>query len=124
MSVILRPLPLRGTPEWKAVVQQLIELASSDDHPVMFPTHIIEKDGKITGYMSIFATPIVNVWFDSKSLSVFDTVRAIDQAEAVMRNAGAGEYIVACAETSPVLQIMEKRGYTTVFDTTLFRKVL
>jgi hypothetical protein len=124
MNTKLIPLPAVGTPEWKAAMHTLVEAAKADNHDVMFATHLIIKNDEIVGYMSICATPFVSTWFDSKKLKVFDTMRAIDQAEAIMRHLGVKHYVTPCAETSPLRGLMEKMGHEKTGETTLFKKGL
>ena len=103
-------------------IEQLIEKAAKDDHQVVAPTHVIEKDGEIVGYMSIDAVPTVHSWFDSKVLKVRDSAVVDLQLKAIMNNNGIEHYFMPCASISPFRTVMESAGYKKLYDSTIFIK--
>jgi len=101
-------------------VDGLRERAAEDDHVVLAPTHVVEKDGKIVGYLSIGAIPIVNVWMDSKQLGPRDSVAVLGQLDAVMDYAGQPTYFMPCDPSSPFHPVMEKLGFGSLMETEIF----
>ena len=93
--------------------------ARADNHIALFPTHAVWKGGKIVGYGSINATPMVNVWLSSKDLGPRDSVQLLGVAEALASNAGLSQIIMPCADSSPFFPMMEKLGFTRLGFTSL-----
>ena len=124
----LVPLRQPRTEEEAHVLQQtLTELqraAAADAHAVITPTHLMLKGGKVVGYLSIGALPVVHSWFDSQHPHVADSLKMIEHGETVVRTQGIRDYTVACADTSPFSQHMVRLGYTKLGTTTLWRKEL
>jgi hypothetical protein len=100
---------------WKA--------AQADNHTVLFPTHVVEKDGTVAGYASICNTPILHVWLDSRRISPRDSLMLWKRGEQIVKTKGYGSVILPCANTSPFYPLMERQGYSPIIDTTLFGKV-
>lgn len=101
-------------------LQELRERAAQDDHVVLAPTHVVEKEGEIVGYLSIGAIPIVNVWMDSQRLGPRDSVAVLGQLDAVMDYAGQPTYFMPCDPSSPFHPVMEKLGFDPLMETQLF----
>ena len=99
-----------------AELEELLKLAAEDAHGVMYPTHVIRKEGKIVGYISICTTPLVNVWLDSKQVVARDSVQLLNTLENVMRMTGRESYII--------FPNMERLGYTPVAENVWFHKNL
>jgi hypothetical protein len=108
----------------QATLLELNQAAAADAHRVINPTHLMMKGGKIVGYLSIGALPVVHCWFDTKNPQVADSLKMIEHGETVCRTQGVRDYTVACAETSPFSQHMPRLGYTKLGTTTLWRKEL
>ena len=102
----------------------LAAAAQRDNHVVLFPTHVFVKSGEIVGYGSVAAMPILNFWADSAKLGPADSLRMIEQGEAVSSHHGLRTVIVPCAENSPFAVHMERLGYTKLGTTVLYRKEL
>lgn len=101
-------------------LRDLRERAAADDHVVLTPTHVVEKDGEIVGYLSIGAVPIVNVWMDSEKLGPRDSVAVLGQLDAVMDYAGQPLYYMPCDKASPFSPVMEKLGFARLMETQMF----
>ncbi len=99
---------------------ELRERAAQDDHVALWPTHVVEKDGEIVGYLSIGAIPIVNVWMDSRQLGPRDSLSVLGQLDAVMDYAGQPTYFMPCDAASPFHPVMEKLGFGSLMETEIF----
>ena len=104
--------------------ERLQEAAAADDHVLISPTHFFEKDGKPMGYVSILPCSPVHWWMDSKVGNAFDSLRTIKQLEQEAYKQGIRHYQVAVADTSPYHSKMHKMGFSSLGDTTLFRKTI
>lgn len=113
-------VPIRTESELK----ELAVLAAADNHIVMGATHLMRRDGKTVGYLSLGGIATVQAWFDSKELGASDSIRMIEQAEAVLRNCQKGQYLVAVAEDSPFAPQMKRLGFTPVCKTVLWHRKL
>ena len=102
--------------------EKLVELAAADDHIVLFPTHVVEKNGEIVGYLSIGAIPIVNLWMDSKRVKSTDSIAVIGQLDAIMDDSGTPTYYMPCSENSPYHPYMERAGFQAALKTNLYVK--
>lgn len=69
-------------------------LARQDSHDVINPTDVIIKDGKIVGYMSIGATPVVIGNLSTLHLQARDSFNLIHQAECVVERVMRSRNIV------------------------------
>jgi hypothetical protein len=126
--VALRRMPVPQSKEdalrLQDCIEQLTEAASADNHTVLFPSHVFVKGEEIVGYASVATMPVLNFWADSTKLHAADSVRMIEQGEAVCSHAGIRTMIVPCAEDSPFAAHMERLGYTKLGTTVLYRKEL
>ena len=102
----------------------LVENAKADDHLVLFPSHVVCKNGKIVGYGSINKTPIVNVWLSSKEIGPRDSMQLLSIAESIASSNGLDQIIMPCAEKSPFFPLMERMGFTRLGFTSLNVKSL
>lgn len=106
MSVSLHPI--RNSQQEIAVEQA----AAADSHALLAPTHAVKKDGKVIGYVSILAMPVVHVWMDREAATVRDSLAMLAQTEAIVRDRGAHQYYMPCQENSPYFPLLEKVGMT------------
>jgi hypothetical protein len=122
---VLRPLKPRDAQEAQAVpakLQQLAEKAAADNHPVIAPTHCLEKGGEIIGYFSIGGLPTVQAWFDSQHKHAADSLKMIEHLETILREQGVRMFAVACAPESPFSTHMERLGFRKMGTTVLWGK--
>ncbi len=105
-------------------LEQLNLAAAEDDHILIAPTHMIEKEGEPIGYVSINGMPMVHWWLHTQKGSAMDTLRIMVQLESEAAKMGINKYQLACADTSPYYPKMRKLGFTSLGDTTLFRKAI
>lgn len=84
--------------------------SESDNHGLVYPTHIIRKNEEILGSVSMGAGPLVFWWMDSKKAKALDSVRAIKRIEDEYRSYGFKRAFVLCDEESNYFPHMEKMG--------------
>jgi hypothetical protein len=117
MSAIITPIKATD-------IDELRKRAALDNHGVWYPTHLIKKDGEISGYVSVCTTPIVNVWLDSKKLVARDSVQLLNTLENVMRMTGRQDYVMPCSPDSPFFPNMQRLGYSVMGENVWFHKDL
>ena len=108
----------------KAQLDALVRAAAADHHAVLFPTHLVVKGAALAGYASVCATPIVHVWLDSARVQAVDTVHALASLDNLLRSQGVAQYVMPCAETSPLYPSMGKLGFAKLFNSTLHLRTL
>ena len=99
-----------------------VKAAQKDSDNMLYPTHIITKDGKIVGGWSLGSMPLVMVWNDTKSFTARDSLTQINTIDAIMNDRGNKHYMIACNSDSPYFSKMEKLGYGKGWPTNLFLK--
>lgn len=104
--------------------EPLKEVAKADNHQLLFPTHIVRGDSGILGYASVCATPILNLWLDSKRVGAREGILVLNTIEQGLRMAGREAIVAPCAQESPFYQHIEKLGYECLGHTTLNLKKL
>lgn len=102
----------------------LVTAAASDNHGVLFPTHLVKSDGDTVGYVSICAMPIVHVWLDSRRVHALQSIRLLRKADAMLRDAGIQSYVIPCSKESPFYAHMERMGFSILGETVLFQRTL
>lgn len=101
---------------------ELALAANSDNHIVCRPTHVALKDGKIVGYASVGAVPMVLIWSSTKENNVKDSLHALGYIEGMCQQFGA--VAIPCTQDSPFYKYFEELGYTKTHDCSLFIKAL
>ena len=104
-------------------LEQLSVAAKEDEHLVLAPTHVLEKDGKLVGFLSIAAIPTVFVWMHSKQTGPKDAICVQNFLDNVMFQNNY-VYMVPCKQDSPFYSVMEKLGYAFSFIGGIFFKSL
>lgn len=107
-----------------ALLPALRAAARADEHALLFPTHVVSKGGDLVGYASLDATPIVNVWLDSKRVVALDSVRLLVAAEQRLHERGIRTYVMPCARTSPFFPHMGRLGFKLLGENVWFVKTL
>jgi hypothetical protein len=115
-------LPLVRRITTAAELQAVTAAAQADNHAVLAPTHAVYgAEGRVVGYVSILALPMVHIWTDSKACSARDSLQ-LAQIDAIVSDRGAAEYLIPCSETSPYFPLMERFGFERVGRVILYRK--
>lgn len=92
-------------------VNNALTIAKYDNHDVICPTDLILKDGKVVGYMSIGAVPMVVGNFSTQHLRARDSFNLIHIAEQRLELAGAPSVIFPIELGSPFHQLFPEMGY-------------
>lgn len=99
--------------------------AARDNHGVAAPTHVVLKEGKIIGYLSINKVPTVLLWLDTKQTKVRDTIDIVNCYENLIAAFGWPGFLLPMQNNSPVKPFVEQAGYVLASpDTTVYFKKL
>lgn len=101
-------------------LRQLEDHAAEDNHIVIGASHVFRKEGEIVGYCSVGHT--IHWWMHTAKCGARDSISAITQMEAILRDRGIQEYHMLCATESPYTQYLEKIGFEKLGTTTVYRK--
>lgn len=88
--------------------------ANADNHCVLYPTHLVTDAGSTIGYASVLATPIVNVWLDSKRVSALVSARLLGMLDQALRFSGQRGYVMPCSKDSPFFPHMGRLGFSVM----------
>jgi len=91
--------------------------AARDKHGVAAPSHVMEKDGEIVGYLSINMVPTVLLWMDSKVVRVHDTIDIVNFYENFISAMGWKGFFLPVPTDSPLKPYVESAGYTPASPT-------
>ena len=89
----------------------LQKLAEADRHEVILPTHVVERDHQMIGYLSIGVIPTVIIWLDSDRACIRDSMAVMNMYENAISDRGGSHVIVPCSEKSPFRPYVENVGY-------------
>lgn len=103
-------------------MDELRDAAAKDGHAVTMPTHVVEKNGKIVGFVSLGAIPMVLTWQSTKDVSARDSLSLLSTVETILKMQGVQVWCMPCVENSPYRPFMEKFGYTNYGSVALFFK--
>ena len=98
----------------------ILDAAVSDNDCIKYPTHVVERDGKIVGAASIQRVPLMMVWHHTKNITARDSFHLKLVYDSIMETKGFPRYIIACNEHSPYNSYMKKFGYNPIWKTELF----
>ena len=107
--------------------EQLAEVqkaAGKDNHQMVMPNVQFKKNGdEIIGSASLNTIPLVVFWMDSHCKPQ-ESIQAISQCEAIMAAKGLNNYFVTVHEDSNFRPVIDKLGYSFVYNTNIFYKDL
>lgn len=92
-------------------VELLVKVAKADDHAVLYPTHVVERDNNLLGYISIANVPTVLVWLDTTRSNIRDSHAVMNFYENVVSDRGGQAVIIPCNDKSPFRPYIEQVGY-------------
>lgn len=98
-------------------------LAKEDDHQLIAPSHVVEKDGNIIGFLSIAQIPNVLMWLHTERATPRDAAAVANFFECWLLDRGARTFVVPCLETSPFFPYISQLDYVNIGKTNLFLKV-
>lgn len=102
----------------------LIEQAKSDNHAVVAPNFLVQRDGKTIGYLGVNTLPVVTVWMDTRLATVRDSYVAMNTYENLLACNGHQHMILPCPTTSPFHPLLPKAGYKSFGEQTIYYKEL
>lgn len=100
--------------------QRLIAAAQADNDAMIYPTHGVYKNGEIAGAWSVAGIPLVLCWHKKDTIGPRDSLVMNNTVRALMDNVNQREYLIACNNSSPYIEHMEKFGYSPVWPTNIF----
>jgi hypothetical protein len=112
----LRPVQAEDWPE-------IQRLGKENKTVPFFPTEVIVRNGKILGWVSQSAVPVIFPW-TSKEVRAKDSVVLLSIVEGVQRRLGAPGIIFPCHLDSPFYPVMGKLGFTQGKNVDIFFKEL
>ena len=104
--------------------EQLDALAWRSDHQVMLPTHVIERNAAVVGYVGINSMPIYRIWMRSDDVPARETFELCRCIENHYRMTGVelvGTFIDVDCNCYPYAA---RNGYSEVPDERLHLKLL
>lgn len=101
-------LPLDGS---NSELTELVDVARSDNHAVIAPTHVVRKHEDIVGYASIAGAVPVLTWLHSDKVKARDSLFLNQLAENLVRAQTSKTMIVPCSVASPFNDLMPSLGY-------------
>lgn len=98
--------------------------AKADAHTPLHPTHVIERDGEIVGYLGVNSLPLFRLWFHSQKLKAADSLRLLFMIENHYRMAGVPLVATVIHTASPFYPNAARGGYLECAGDRLFLKSL
>jgi len=98
------------------------EAAAKDGHSCFGASHAVFKNGEIVGWASLAMLPVVCCWLDTEKVKARDTLQALNLAEHDLKARGIKEYVMLCAEDSPLYDAMPTMGFERKGPTVMFTK--
>ena len=89
----------------------LEKLAAADKHALILPTHVVERNYQMIGYLSVGAVPTVIVWLDTDRASIRDSMAVMNFYENAITDRGGSHVIIPCNDKSPFRPYVENVGY-------------
>ena len=100
--------------------EAILKIAREDNDGVMFPSHVVIKNGEIVGGVSLGVIPFVALWHHSQKTGPKDSLILKSIYDSIMETKGTPQYFIACNAASPYVTHMEQLGYNPVWDTKIF----
>lgn len=96
----------------------------ADKHACIAPTHVVRKEDRIIGALSLGAYPTCLVWMHTKDAHMRDALDAMRFYENAVFSTNYRGIIVPCAKHSPLRPYLERVGYKNAgeFDL-LFKEI-
>jgi hypothetical protein len=94
--------------------------AEADSDGVVFPTHVMRRDGDIVGAMGVNSLPLLTLWMHREKTSALDSVTVLDRVADFMRFTGRTAYAAPCSRTSPFYPHIQRLGFREILDGGLY----
>lgn len=92
-------------------IKRLVEAAAVDNVHVIRATNVIERGGKVIGYLSIANVPSVHMWFSKQHARKRDYLTAMTYFEGALADKGVQDFWLPVESTSGLFPFVEKLGY-------------
>jgi hypothetical protein len=89
---------------------RVIAAAKAEDHYPINPTHWMERDGLVVGYLAINSLPLFTIWLQSGTVHARDTVQLWHTITNHYRMAGAKVVATSINRDSPFYRAKERLG--------------
>jgi hypothetical protein len=99
--------PLKDADELK----HLQAVAARDNHLVLAPTFVVEKEGRIVGYIGLNSLPLFQGWFDTNRMGPRDSLTIFNAVENFCRMQGMKQLGLLLPLTSPFTGRTKELGY-------------
>lgn len=87
-------------------------------------TDIIERGGKVIGFLGIGAVPAVHVWMNKEHAKMRDHLQVLSYIEGTLARQGVVDFFLPVESTSSLYPFIERGGYIKAHEGTLFIKRL
>lgn len=124
LSDLIQRLPLIRPVRTPADFERLRLAAEEDEHKVFFPSHSIEKEGELVGYIGLNSMPLLRMWMHTRKMTTRDCVMAMAVAENMLRASGVASMGCLISRESPFLPVVGKLGWTAVGESVVHLKSL
>jgi hypothetical protein len=98
--------------------------AEADGTVCLAPSHLIERDGRIIGYVGMDSIPLFRVWLHSEALRPRESFTILNVVENLYRARGVRAVSMLLMPGSPFGELMPRLGYERVGETVLHSKRL
>lgn len=112
----------RVRPATPADLSRIEAAAKADRCGVLYPTHYIEKNKEIVGYISLGVIPMVAAWLDSKKVKARDSFHVGAFIDDAMSFRGVQTYSMPIHSDSPSIPYFSQVGCINAGQHTLFLK--
>lgn len=117
MRGLIDIVPVRTELQYKL----LLKAAAEDNHVPIYPTHLVTRDGAITGSLSVVGIPVVTFWSHSQKMTARSTFEVLNMAKNLGHAATGGKRLLTwCPSTSPIFPFMQRMGFQEQITTTHF----
>lgn len=99
---------------------RVVQAAIADNDSMHYPTHVVEKDGKIVGAWGLGNVPLVMVWHKSDDISPKESMILNNNFRSIMNDRGNQQFFIACNSKSPYIDHMGRFGFKPVWPTNIF----
>lgn len=103
---------------------KVISAAKEDNENLLFPSHLVRKNGDIVGAWSLAMMPLCLGWNHSKKITSRDSLIISGIVDTLMLERNFNFYFIACDSDSNYYPYMEQVGYKFVWPTNMFYKQL
>lgn len=112
----------RVRPAMQEDLSRIEAAARADGCEVLYPTHYVEKNKEVVGYISLGVIPMVAAWLDSKKVKARDSIQLASFVDDAMTLRGVQIYSMPIHSDSPAIPYFSQIGCIDAGQHTLFLK--